>query len=70
MAHGKYGHICMWNDLANNGNGAWVSDFEQYSAWPYCEKGKKPNDIFIFRFGGEDIGRAKRIITPDLKAPF
>ena len=67
MTHGKYGHICMWNDLANNGNGAWVSDFKQYSAWPYCEK---PNDIFIFRFGGEDIGRAKRIITPDLKAPF
>ena len=67
MTHGKYGHICMWNDLANNGNGAWVSDFEQLSAWPYCEK---PNDIFIFRFGGEDIGRAKRIITPDLKAPF
>ena len=56
----------MWNDLANNGNGAWVSDFKQYSAWPYCEK---PNDIFIFRFGGEDIGRAKRIIT-DLQAPF
>ena len=63
----NYGHICMWNDLANNGKGAWVSDFKQASAWPYCEK---PNDIFIFRFGGEDIGRAKRIITPDLKAPF
>lgn len=67
MEHGKYGHICMWNDLANNGYGAWVSDFKQPSAWPYKEK---PNDIFIFRFGGEDLGRAKRIITPYLQVPF
>lgn len=59
-----YGHICMWNDLSGN----WVSDFKQRSAWPYEETSTE--DMHFFRFGDLDEGMAKRIITPDLKAPF
>lgn len=63
-----YGHICMWNDLAPNGGG-WVSDFyQQNGPWPYSKE--NPNDMYIFRFGGEDPGCAKRIITPGLTAPY
>lgn len=41
MAHGKHGHICMWN------GSQWVSDFPQNNMWPY--KGEGVCDIFRFQ---------------------
>lgn len=41
MAHGTYGHICMYTGVQ------WVSDFVQRKMWPYSGDGT----CYIFRFG-------------------
>lgn len=41
MAHGKYGHICMYTGFQ------WISDFRQNKMWPYGGDGT----CNIFRFG-------------------
>ena len=40
MAHGMYGHICMWT------GSQWVSDFKQNNMWPYSGDGT----VKIFRY--------------------